>query len=72
MARNNEITNKIVEKLTIAYPRAVSYSDLFRYALPSATHTDQIDKNGGTYLKTLVRQGRAKRVVEGYYCLIPA
>jgi len=66
------ITAKILVQLQTAYPRAVSYSDLYRNALPITTHTSQIDKNGGTRLRTLIKNGQVKRVVEGYYVWIPS
>lgn len=68
----SKITNKMVTVLKTAYPRAVCYADLYRQVLPTATHTDQIDKSGGARLKTLVRSGQAKRVVEGFYCWVPS
>lgn len=65
------ITQTMLNILKTEYPKAVRYCDLFRQALPKATMTDQIDKNGGNRLKTLAKRGEVKTVVQGYWVWVP-
>jgi hypothetical protein len=66
------ITDNILGQLKTAYPRSVCYSDLYRNALPGVGQSERIDQNGGSRFKTLVKQGKIKRVVEGFYVWIPS
>ena len=65
------ITNQIMDQLLTAYPRALSYSDLFETVLNGVPASARHHKQGGTYLNKLVNDGRIKRICRGFYCAIP-
>lgn len=65
------VLNAIMSKLNSAYPKAVSYIDLWDYALNGVPASTKLNKRGGTYLKLLVARGQAKQITRGFYTAIP-
>lgn len=53
------------------YPRALSYAELFHPILNGVKAVNRANTHSGTPLRTLVKQGKAKRITDGFYCWIP-
>ena len=61
------VSATICKVLQARYPKAMSYADIFREALPQTGHSDRIDKNGGSYLRNLCKSGKIKKITTGFY-----
>ncbi len=67
----NNKADIIVTMLRQAYPRALSYADLWQPMLQGMSLADRRNATGGSTLRTLVKQGKVRKITEGFYVLVP-
>lgn len=72
MRTRNERQEQALAVLKRVYPRALTYTDIWNYLLPSATSIAKIDQSGGGVLEPLIKKKQVKRITTGVYCWIPS
>jgi hypothetical protein len=65
------ITARIDAMLMQVYPCALSYAQIFEALFPGESPEDRLNLQGGTYMRTLCKQGLARKITTGFYVHTP-
>lgn len=65
-------TLDIIEKmLKDAYPRALTYTELWQPITNGLGTIEKEYRSGGSATRTLLKKGKIKQITSGYYCWVP-
>ena len=67
----NRVREGMLQMLNTAFPKALSYMDMYKRLYPGYKPDALLSKQGSRVLKELMKKGLIKQLMRGYYQAIP-